>query len=999
MVKFLIRRPVAVFMTTLAVVVLGLVASQKIPTSLLPAIDIPYITVHLSYPNATAREMENNIVKPLRTQLLQVSHVKEINSKTRDGFALIEMQFDYGTKIDYSFLEVNEKIDAATNFFPRDMERPEIIKASATSLPVMNIIISFKENSPATSDFLQFSDFVEDVIKKRIEQLPEVAIADISGIDRPEIQVIPKMEVLQSLNLTPEIIKDAIKENNIEPGDFIIKNGIYQYNFKFDSPLRDIADIKNIYIKANDRLLQLKDIATVRKKPRRTRGKIIYNGKRSISLAIIKQAGARIENLKKSLNSLILHFEKDYPSLAFYKNQDRTSLLQYSINNLKWSLLIGSLLAIVIMFLFGKDKRSPLIIALTIPLSLVISLFFMFAANMSINIISLSGLLLGVGMMIDNSIIVIDNIHQKIKSGVDKDDAIAQGTHEIITPLITSVLTTISVFLPLIFLSGITGALFYEQALAVTIGLGVSLLVSIMFIPVAFRLFYKDYYLQNESGYFSRFENIYEKGYTYFVRTKFITLGIAIAGIFLAYYFLKTGEYKKLPDFRKSETVLNIDWNENITPEENAKRTTALFTGFDSIEYYILSGEQQFVLQKDWDLDLSESKVYIKTSSPEKLDAVLKRCYYHLSNHYPQAIFRFEPVKTVFEQIFGDKNNFLTAHISSVNNMLIPPVSKCYILDSILTGIAVKDFGFKKNSFIRLDFERMLLYDVPYDRLLTELKSAFNENTIERLKSEKKYIPVKLDYDTKDLHKILNGMFITNTNNEKIPVKSLIKIYPSAEYKTIFAGNKGEYLPYKTFADNHNAQETMDTIRTKINNAKIFKVDFAGTYFQIKKLKKELLEVLLVSLLLLYFIMAAQFESFILPLITLLEIPIDIGGALLLNYILGGTINVMTAIGLVVMSGIVINDSILKIHTINMLRRQGYSIDEAIILGGKYRLKAIIMTSLTSILALLPFLSISGMGSELQRPLAIAVIGGLTIGTFISLYFIPLMYRWVYKKN
>ena len=986
-------------MSTLALVLLGIVASYRIPTSLLPEIDIPEISIHISYPNSTARELETNIVRNIRNQLLQLSHLEDINTETRDGFALVKLRFDYGTNIDYSFIEVNEKIDAAANFLPKDMERPKVIKASASDIPVLNILVSLKD-SLGSYDFLQLSEFSETVLKKRIEQLPEVALADMSGTDRPEIQIVPDMDLIKSLNITTDVIKNAVKTSNLEPGDFVIKNGIYQYNFKFDNPLRSIDDIKNIYLKVDDRLLQLKDIAQIRKISHKQRGKVYNSGQRSVVFSVIKQANARVGNLKSSLKKLISEFKKDYPDLVFDINQDRTSLLQYSLNNLKWSLILGSILAIIIMFFFVREIRSPLIIALTIPLSLILTIFLMYLTGISLNIISLSGLVLGVGMMIDNSIIVIDNINQKIERGANVDNAITEGTNEIISPLITSVLTTISVFLPLLFLSGITGALFYEQALSVSLGLGISLLVSILFIPVAFRLFYRKKTRIRYKSAFSNIENLYEKGFKYFVDFKYITLAIALAGIFAMYYFFKTEKYTKLPHFQKNEIVLKVDWNENINLEENISRADYLIDSFtnDSTVFFSQFGEQQFLLQREKPMDPAECKIYIKTKSPDNLYKIQGEIKKRISGKFPQAKYRFEPLKTVFEQLFGDKNDFLQAQVSSVNSLELPDISLFYKIDSLLKNLAQPDFSFKKTSFINVDFERMLLFDVDYNRLKNELKSAFNENVIDNLKSEKKFIPIKLDYNKKHLEDIISGLFVENKTGKMIPVKSLVKIINRQQYKTIYANRKGEFLPFKPLSI-HSPVNIIKEINDKIQSSGFLNVRFSGTYFEINKLKKELLIVILVSLLLLYFIMAAQFESFILPVIILLEIPIDIGGALLLNHIFGGTINVMTAIGIVVMSGVVINDSILKIHTINMLIRQGYTVKNAILTGGRYRLKPIIMTSLTTILALLPFLFFGGMGSELQKPLAVTVIGGLFLGTFISLYFIPLMYKLSFEQK
>lgn len=278
----------------------------------------------------------------------------------------------------------------------------------------------------------------------------------------PSEMVIPDLKKIQSLGITNEDISSAIQQNNFILGNLLIQNGIYQYNFKFANPLQTTADIDNVFVTVNGRLFRIKELAQVMLRPEIERGMAYYNGERAIVLAVIKQSDAQVYHLKESLTNLTQSFKNDYNNIAFHILQDQSQLLKLSIDNLKQSLLLGSFLAIIIMFFFLKDFQSPLLIAFSIPVSLVVSLLFMFLFGLSVNIISLSGLILGVGMMIDNSIVVIDNINQKLESGHNLIEACAKGTEELITPLLSSVLTTVSVFLPLVFLSGISGALFYD---------------------------------------------------------------------------------------------------------------------------------------------------------------------------------------------------------------------------------------------------------------------------------------------------------------------------------------------------------------------------------------------------------------------------------------------------------------------------------------------------------------------------------------------------------
>jgi len=486
--------------------------------------------------------LETNVIRPLRNQLLQVSHLEDVRTETRDGVATLRLLFAHNTDTDYAFIETNEKVDAALNSLPRDIERPTVIKASATDIPIVNLTVSAK-GAYSDEKFLALSDFTESVLKKRIEQLPDVAIADMSGQATPEIIVTPDTEKVRGLGITNDLLINAIQQNNFELGNLLVQDGIYQYNFKFSNPLRTKEDIENIYLSLNERLFQLKDLAEVALLPEQERGLVYYNGERSIVLAIIKQADANVYNMKGTLGKLTQAFTKDYPQLEFHTNQDQTQLLKLSIDNLKSSLWIGTSLAILIMFFFIRDIKSPLIIAVSIPVSLIVSLLLMYVCGLSINIISLSGLILGVGMMIDNSIIVIDNITQKLREGHPLGEACIQGTNEVITPLISSVLTTCSVFLPLLFLSGITGALFHDQAIVVTIGLGASLIVSIMVIPTIFKV------LQDTKLPFgkwlqpkiqsSQVENTYEKGYRFFFRHPWVVYGIALIGTFLAVVFFR----------------------------------------------------------------------------------------------------------------------------------------------------------------------------------------------------------------------------------------------------------------------------------------------------------------------------------------------------------------------------------------------------------------------------------------------------------------------------
>lgn len=1030
MVKFLINRPIAVIMTFIALLVLGFVAYRHVPVSLMPDIPVPEITVNINYPNHSARELENAIVKPLRTNLMQVAHLDEIKSETRNGLAVIKLRFNYGTRVDYSYIEVNEKLDGAMNFLPRDMERPKVIKASATDIPVFYLSLSQKElpvtkstsGSEVPDQFIELCDFAESVIRKRIEQLPEVAMVDMSGLVKPQITIEPDMHKLNALNITISQLEQAISQNNINPGSLTINDGYYQYNIRFNTVLRDVKDVENIYLNIEGKILQLKDLATVKKDIQKREGTYSSNGKPAIAMAVIKQADAKLADMKQKIKELSQALEKDYPGIYFEVSQDQTQLLDYSISNLKQNLGQGLLLVIIIVFLFLKDMRSPLLIALSLMISMVICMLFFMIIGLSINIISLAGLILAVGNMIDNSIVITDNISQYRNRGFNLDNACITGTNEVITPMLSSILTNVAVFVPMIFLSGMAGALIYDEAMSVIIGLGVSYLVGITLLPVVYKLLYNIkpgkiqvfYQRIREKSYFQRTNNkipklnlfkIYEKGLEFTFRSQTKNLIFYLCLLPLGLFILFLIKKEKMPEFPQTETIVNIEWNENIYIDENKKRIADMLVIVEKLAIQTNSfiGRQQFLMNYDQQMSSSESKVYIKVETPDEVDSLQNTLKKWMVKNYPGAEISFEAPTSIFEKLFTSSEPPLVAEISQVKQGQEWDIAEIEQIQEKLKSsyrlVPANEIPLQDNMVLTVDMEKLFLYNINYNVLLVELKTAFKEYYAGTLRSFNQYLPIVISGNQQVLSEILEKLTIVNQNREAIPLKHLVSCYHNKELKTIVAGKEGEYIPLSFFPKDDNYGQDMKIINSIVNKPGDFKVNYSGSIFTSAKILKEMGMILIISVLLLYFILAAQFESLIQPLIVLIELPLDFAGAILFLYLAGESLNLMSAIGIVVMSGIIINDSILKIDVINQLRKGGLGIMEAVREGGHRRLRAILMTSLTSILAMLPLLFSSDLGSELQKPFAYALIGGMLVGTIVSLYFVPLVYWWIYRKK
>ena len=666
MIKFLLQRPIAVLMAFTACFIVGLVTYFTIPVSLLPDIAIPEITVQVSGQNTSARELENTVVKTIRQQLMQVASLRDIHSETRDGAAIIRLNFDFGTNTDLAFIEVNEKIDAAMNYLPREVERPRVIKASATDIPVFCLNLTLKSDSAYSEinegSFLDLCQFAETVIKRRIEQLPEVAMVDVTGILKRQLQIVPDMKLLKMSEITLDDLEAALTSNNIEPGSMTVRDGYYEYNIKFSTLLRTPEDVENIYIRKNNHIFQLKDLARISVVPEKETGASLSNGKRAVTLAVIKQADENMDNMKEALAEVTDYFASVYPDIDFSVSRNQTELLDYTISNLKQNLSLGFLFICIVAILFLGDIKSPAVIGLSMVVSLIISFLFFYLCKMSLNIISISGLILALGMMIDSSIIVTENITQYRTRGDSLEEACNKGTTEVITPMLSSTFTTIAVFVPLVFMSGIAGAIFFDQAFAVTVGLMVSYFTGIMLLPVLYKLVYSIPDIKHK-GFNIRINNLvkehtldrfYDTGVDFVFRHKTASLiFIAITLPLCAFLFYEIPK-SRMPEIDQNELIAHVEWNENIHIDENQSRGSQLFASIDNQvqEHTAYVGQQQFLLNRDREMSVSESELYFKTEKPTGIAPLQKSVEKWIKTHYPMAVISFSPPETVFEKLF-----------------------------------------------------------------------------------------------------------------------------------------------------------------------------------------------------------------------------------------------------------------------------------------------------------------------------------------------------------
>lgn len=992
-------------MSFLALIILGCVTFLALPVSLLPDIDVPEIAVRVNAPSMSAREVENSLVSPLRRELMQLKGLEDIESESTAGTGTIKLKLEYGVDTDLAYIEANERIDASMTIFPKDVSRPEVIKRSVSDIPICYLQLT----GGNANDYEVETAY--NVLQRRLEQLPEISMVDITGVPKKEITVLPDYDKLRSLGISVGDVEKVLHTNNAELGNVSIRDGLYEYQVNVSTHIQDAGDVADLLLMKNGRLHRLGDICSISLSDKEPTGYSIYNGENAVTLAVIKNASSGLRQLDKALNRTLEEFSAQYPNIKVSKTRDQSQFLSYSIGNLEQNLILGLVLVFIICAVFMRNWRMPVIIGFTVIVAVIITFLLFYLFRFSLNIISLAGLILAVGMMIDNSVIVAENIEQHYRKTGSITESCITGTNEMITPLLSSSLTTIAVFVPLVFISGIAGAIFTDQAFAITIGLFSSYITGITLLPVLFSLLGKRLNLkqdEKESVLNLWLLRLYDKGYKRVFNHKFLATSLIIIIIVAAVPLFKLLDIERLPQLDSNETILSIDWNENVNLPENLRRVTLLTDSIKCAEKSSFVGRQDFMLGNLGKNTESRSQIYFKSNDRRELQELQKKIASEVSKNYEAASFQFQEAENPFEQIFEDDGPVLEARISlkrSPDSMITAIET---LTDSIrkITDKQVASPPIEESFDFEIDLEKASLSGVSRAEIIDMISTKFKGKNITSLNMSSEYIPINIGKSDIDLKRFLSNTFVKVSGSkqdesypQEIPLSALVKQNPSRKLKTITASNFGEYLAYDIPVSDKEVLETKENLETELNSDMIEDMTFTGSSFSNNTLMKQLTVVLLVSLLMMYFILCAQFESFIQPLIVLIEIPIDMSFAFLTLWLCGESLNLMSAIGIIVTCGIVVNDSILKLDSINQLRKQGIPLLEAIHTAGCRRLKPIIMTSLTTILAMVPVLFTSDIGSELQRPLAIALIGSMVAGTIISIFVIPLFYYLIYRKK
>lgn len=550
-----------------------------------------------------------------------------------------------------------------------------------------------------------------------------------------------------------------------------------------------------------------------------------------MTLAVIKQADENMDNMKEALSEVTDYFATVYPDIEFSISRNQTELLDYTISNLKQNLSLGFLFICIVAILFLGDIKSPAVIGLSMIVSLVISFLFFYMFKMSLNIISLSGLIMALGMMIDSSIIVTENITQYRNKGYSLEEACNKGTSEVITPMLSSTFTTIAVFVPLVFMSGIAGAIFYDQAFAVTVGLMVSYFTGIMLLPVLYKLVYSIPDIKH-TGFNLRINNLvkehtldrfYDAGVDFVFRHKRSNMLFLILMLPLCALLFYEVPKSRMPEIDQNELIAHIEWNENIHIDENRERVSKLFARMEENvqEYTSYVGQQQFLLNRDRELSSSEAELYFKTENTSDIAPLQEQVTGWLNKNYPQAVFSFSPPVTVFEKLFVTGEADIVAEFYARNKAEAPEAQVLKTLESKIkaeAGQAPVGVAFENQMNISVDRQRLLLYNVDYNEVYRLLKTAFKENEVATLRSYQQYLPITLAGDGKTVNSVLQQTLVQTRPDKDgksryIPLQSLVRVTQGEDLKTISAGKNGEYIPF-SFYNVEKAEPLMEEVKS-----------------------------------------------------------------------------------------------------------------------------------------------------------------------------------------
>lgn len=1082
--KISAKRPVTTLMFFVGIVLLGFVSLRELSVDLLPDISYPKLSVVTQYSGVAPEEIETLVSAPLEAAVSRIPGLRRVESVSKEGVSYLTLEFAWGTDMDFAMLHTREKLDSASEQIPEDVEDPTIIPLDPQSKPILVLSIS------GPRSLLEIKEFSEELVKPRLEQIEGIGSAEIAGGVEREIQIEVDPAYLSLYGLTIEQISQRIDQFNRNLQGGSIRKGRFKYALRVVGEFEVIADIGEISLKTtSDRgVVRLKDVARIVDSIKEREGITRLNGQESIGLLVRKESGANTVKVTQAAREVLEEIEKENPAIDVLIVSEQAKYIENAISSVLNSIILGGVLAFFILFIFLQDFKTPVIIAVVIPISIITTFNLLFFRGITLNIMSLGGLALGVGMLVDNSIVVSESVFRHRSLGKSLLDAAVTGTKEVGMAVTASTLTTISVFLPVIYVHGVAGQLFKDQAFTVTFALLSSLIVSLTLLPtLASRKFDINIakssdaegkpYQKNQIGKSRRkwlsillwpFTAVRWLLYTI---PKLIYLGLNFIFNFISQLAILLFHYISVPIKPVLQTVFKA-YN-SLYDEFSVRYHRALIWSLDN-KAKVLAGSLVFlsltffgatfipqelmpkpeavafdvnmktpidysleqtgdVVQQleNWlknqdevkasfsqigivsgmeglnpDISLNSAKIYVEAKAAKQVDGLIESLRERLQK-FPGLSYSIVKEQSTLAQFMA----FSTAEVGlkikgdDLNRLKLLAEELAEKLQQIpnLTDIS-SNIGEGKPEFrIKIKKEALEKYNISPAVIGGFLVDAVRGRTATQFKElEKKYdVLVRLEADTREnIDSLLDEQMPHGTM--LIPLRELVEYEVARGPKEIRRESQQREVLVTANLRGAKISQVITEVREKVSELALpsdYRVVFTGEQEEMSKSFRSLIFAFSLAVLLVYMIMAAQFESLLHPFLILFTLPMGLTGAIWALLITGQTLNIISIIGMVVLAGIVVNDAIVKIDYTNQLRKKGMRVREAILEASRIRLRPILMTTVTTTFGLFPMSLGLGKGSELQQPLAISVIGGLMLATFLTLILIPLAYELAEKRK
>ncbi|MBE3036921.1 MAG: efflux RND transporter permease subunit [Candidatus Atribacteria bacterium] len=1016
--NFSVNRPITILMLFIGLILIGLISFQNLGLDLLPDLSFPMSAIMVSYPGVAPQEIENMVTIPLEEAVGTIQGVKNISSYSREGSSVILMEFNWGTDMDVSALNIREKIDQVKGLLPDGASDPMVIKFDPSMMPILVLGMDSEEK-----DLQKLQGYAEDILKPRLERLEEVASVSIDGgLDR-EILVSIDNDKLRSNQLSFSQVAAALAGENVNLPAGTLKEGTINFLIRTLGRFESIQDIEEILISnIRGNKIYLADIAKV-EDTFKDRNSITYvNGKPGIMVSIQKESGKNTVTVAKRVFKELETIQKLLPEdISITPVFDSSEFIKKTISQVGWSVLYGAILAVLVLFFFLGNLSSTLIIGVAIPISLIFTFALFYFYNLTLNMMTLGGLALGVGMMVDNSIVVLENIFRYRELGTDIKESACLGTSEVSTAISASTFTTVAVFLPIVYIQGMVKELFSSMGLTITFSLLTSLLVALTLVPMlSSKILHlkvkdnsssasKENLVQSSLGQGGRIFNFVRNEYSRLIGWSLRHRGI----VFILAVIIFVGSVMLIP-FVGTEFIPSSDqgqFNINITlpTGTNLDTTREVVSEVEKIVSKIpeiksmlttagaSSGGMGFSTEGG-----NNGTIMVNLVEQNKRDRNTAQVINELRQKigtYPDAKINFSEQGFSFSsssdlevRISGDSLDELE-NIANRILISVAEVEGVYDLKSSIEDV-------RPELHVNIDREKTNLYGLNtaqiastvHDALLGRVASIYQE------KGEQIDIRIRLDEEDRNSIEEVKNLLISSSTGLQIPLKEIAEVIVGFGPKGIDRQNQQRIVNVSGSISGRLLGKVIQDAQRKLDKLVLpegYRYEFVGAQQQMQESFGSLALALIIAVLLVYMIMAAQFESLMTPLAVMFSVPFSLIGVILALILAGKSLNVMSYIGIIMLVGIVVNNSIVLLDYVNLLRQKGIERNEAIILGGKTRLRPILMTMLTTVLALVPMALGIGEGAELRAPMAITIIGGLTSSTFLSLIIVPIFYTFL----